>query len=1116
MTKRTSFPTSILLALLLVFGFPFYAYADQTCELEEQPDLISTERENPSEGSTKAGSPNVEEEDVVTDLVDEDTMPEPPETTGDAVIRETLQEESSNIILSGSAHIQNLGTVQVVNEGKPTKITYGNPEQQLNLEAFSLALASDSGEGSIRYKSHVSNIGWMDYVDENTFSGSINHSQAIEAVVLELQGGLSSSYQLYYRAYVKNIGWLNWVANGEKSGSEGCSWPVQAMQVAVVPIEEAAPTNEESKVDYGFIDRSANPVTLSAYSHVSDLGDMQKTISNGFNPVTTGTTGKALQMEGFVLDVQDLVTTGSIMYQVHVANIGWMDSVNATEYAGTKGRGLQLEAMRVSLTGDLATKYDIYYRVHSQHFGWMGWAANGQAAGTAGYAYRAEAVQVALVEKGTTPYSTEGHFRIAPKAINLDISAKIVLAGGQEILISAEKRQDQTYLFLPSMGSFSFAGIYFSATDIGGTLLFGQSLVPVTSGSSLDVSSLGVRVSENRYDISIRTLDGIDLPALAVMKSSNIDSMFITSDDPVNYGREYIESSSDHTLQATGAMRLVKENGSVIYDEKLTQIKGRGNSTWSATKKPYQIKLNKKTDLLETGLSSEVNKTWVLLSNPQDPTFSKNAIAYGIGQELGMDGTTGCKSIDLFYDGQYRGTYLLCEKVEVGTGRVAISDLEKENEKVNESIESLPLVVGKNTYGMEMQYSEGANNPSDITGGYLFEYDQARGKREAAWFTVKTKSNTLIFASKSPEFWSYEEANYLSCLMQDMVDCIENGGTHPASGKVTGQYIDLVSLSQVYWVNEFMKNPDGFDYSSTYFYKDKGVDTLIKSGPIWDFDISCGYRNDLGLGTSYDYYTSGTKLGSVFSSDTSALDAIRDFASTFLEAVAGLFSGGQDPDSDPRLQEYKSVIEDSQAINNTRWHNVDFESTFSTMAAWLFDRYTWLIGAVIPTSEAHIVCSAHVSDFGWIGSKINGTSGTTGRGLRMEAFQAQLNESSTATSGTLRYNAHVSDIGWQNNPNNTESWFVDNAIAGTTGKAKQVEAVQFALAGDIADSYDVYYRAHVQDYGWMNWAKNGQMAGTTGKAKRIEAIQVVLVEKDSAPGSDYYGVASMNTIAFAG
>ena len=54
----------------------------------------------------------------------------------------------------------------------------------------------------------------------------------------------------------------------------------------------------------------------------------------------------------------------------------------------------------------------------------------------------------------------------------------------------------------------------------------------------------------------------------------------------------------------------------------------------------------------------------------------------------------------------------------------------------------------------------------------------------------------------------------------------------------------------------------------------------------------------------------------------------------------------------------------------------------------------------------------------------------------------------------------------------------------------------------MAEQYDIYYRTHVADYGWLDWAKNGEMSGTSGLAKRVEAVQIVFVRKSGiAPGS---------------
>ena len=37
--------------------------------------------------------------------------------------------------------------------------------------------------------------------------------------------------------------------------------------------------------------------------------------------------------------------------------------------------------------------------------------------------------------------------------------------------------------------------------------------------------------------------------------------------------------------------------------------------------------------------------------------------------------------------------------------------------------------------------------------------------------------------------------------------------------------------------------------------------------------------------------------------------------------------------------------------------------------------------------------------------------------------------------------------------------------------------IQIRLTGEAAEKYDIYYRVHCQDDGWLGWAKNGEKAG---------------------------------------
>jgi len=74
-------------------------------------------------------------------------------------------------------------------------------------------------------------------------------------------------------------------------------------------------------------------------------------------------------------------------------------------------------------------------------------------------------------------------------------------------------------------------------------------------------------------------------------------------------------------------------------------------------------------------------------------------------------------------------------------------------------------------------------------------------------------------------------------------------------------------------------------------------------------------------------------------------------------------------------------------------------------------------------------------------------------------------------------------------------------VAGTSGLSLRLEAVRITLTGEMGKYYDVYYRTHIQSFGWTGWAKNGQSCGSAGYSYRMEAMQIVIVPKGgAAPG----------------
>ena len=395
-------------------------------------------------------------------------------------------------------------------------------------------------------------------------------------------------------------------------------------------------------------------------------------------------------------------------------------------------------------------------------------------------------------------------------------------------------------LFLPANADLSQVPVYLDILDPDAVVVaVGEyGTAPVTDGGTVDLVTLCG--AGDVYNLTLRAQKGeqTEETELTIYPSANVDAMYLVSDDPVNKGREWVEASVTKDNKATGTMVLQDADSAVVYDDLLTQIKGRGNSTWKLTKKPYQIKLDSKTDLLRTGNSENKSKTWVLLANFSDQASIRNTIALGLGAEMGMEYYMENRMIDLYYDGEYRGTYLLCEKVEVKEGRVDITDLEGANEDANSGVdlEELTVSVEKTANGATYTYCEGMNDPADTTGGYLLEMEVAYRTADEVCYFYTNRGNYVVV--KSPEFASKAQMEYIATLYQEYEDALFNDGVNPDTGKRYTDYVDLESTAKCYIVNELAKNLDGFR-TSAYIYKEAGVD-LMKMGPLWDYDLGFG------------------------------------------------------------------------------------------------------------------------------------------------------------------------------------------------------------------------------------------------------------------------------------
>jgi len=245
---------------------------------------------------------------------------------------------------------------------------------------------------------YVAGRGWVGqkYKGNTPYVGSIGEKRRLEAFRITPGGPHASFYDVWYRAYVPRYGWLGWARNGENAGTVGFGYPMEDVQIRVLPKGKKPTASGTGNAPY-YAKATQKTLQLSAYMRSAGW----RTAVMGGS--TAGLTSTSQRLNAVKTSLAKPAYSGGIQVAAKVEGDGWRSYVNAGKVAGTYDRTDRTSAYRMRLTGEMAKRYDIYYRVHVAGTGWLGWAKNGAGAGTEAYKYRNTAVQAVLVPKGERP-----------------------------------------------------------------------------------------------------------------------------------------------------------------------------------------------------------------------------------------------------------------------------------------------------------------------------------------------------------------------------------------------------------------------------------------------------------------------------------------------------------------------------------------------------------------------------------------------------------------------------------------------------------------------------------------------------------------------------------------
>jgi len=226
----------------------------------------------------------------------------------------------------------------------------------------------------------------------------------------------------------------------------------------------------------------------------------------------------------------------------------------------------------------------------------------------------------------------------------------------------------------------------------------------------------------------------------------------------------------------------------------------RGNTTGETYNKklPYNIKFSRKVSVL----GMDKAKKWALLANSFDKSLVRNALTDEFASRLNLDFTPDYRFAELYYNGEYRGSYMITENIDVAKGRVELDT---------------------------------------DAGDYLLEIEASRTSAGETY--VKTAGG-VRFCVNAPEGVTAEQLAEIKSSLAEIEAALKSGDETRVRSLV-----DIDSFLDFYLLGELLKNQD-VGFSSTRFYRKDGI---LYAGPVWDYDISSG-------NVHYTYYAEYNNL----------------------------------------------------------------------------------------------------------------------------------------------------------------------------------------------------------------------------------------------------------------
>ena len=306
---------------------------------------------------------------------------------------------------------------------------------------------------------------------------------------------------------------------------------------------------------------------------------------------------------------------------------------------------------------------------------------------------------------------------------------------------------------------------------------------------------------------------------------SNIESEVITF-----YENEQEENNFPKMFISTNGQEIVDEpkiNAELTVSENKTDtnykigIEIRGSSSQMFPKKSYGFETRSSDwqDDIDVNLGGfPAEEDWILYGPYSDKSLIRNKLTFDLSNSIGYKASK-VKFYDLYINNDYKGLYVLMEKIKRDENRVNITKLE------GDSVDGGYIIKIDKPTGD----GEGCNTCYDDSFSFRSTYDENG-------YLSDDSPIYFIYHYPKPEDIFNNQKDHISSIINQFETVLASDNFDNAD---TGyqSIIDVDSFIDFFIINEITKNIDGYRLS-TYINVD--IDQKIKMGPIWDFNLAFG------------------------------------------------------------------------------------------------------------------------------------------------------------------------------------------------------------------------------------------------------------------------------------